>query len=66
MSFSMSVEGNRYLADINAALLRAAQKAWERSRRTKTPFVTFKDGRIVDLNSVGERSDSGPNMKYVK
>lgn len=37
--------------EILDALKRAAKKARELSRRTKTPFIVFKDGKIVDLNA---------------
>ena len=38
------------------ALRRAAKKAPQLSRRTKTPFIVFKDGKIVDLNAKKEAS----------
>ncbi|MEA2083510.1 MAG: hypothetical protein U9O82_04575 [Thermodesulfobacteriota bacterium] len=35
------------LARVEAALLRAAQKARKTARETRTPLVIYKDGRII-------------------
>lgn len=41
------------LARVEAALLRAGQKARKRARDTGTPLVIYKDGRVV-LQQVDE------------
>ena len=38
-----------------AALLRAAKKARELSRRAHTPFIVYQNGKIVDLNAKSDR-----------
>lgn len=39
------------LAGVEPALRRAAKKARELSRRAHTPFIIYRDGKIVDLNA---------------
>lgn len=36
---------------VEAALIRAGKKARERSIRNNTPFIVYKEGKIVDLNA---------------
>ena len=35
---------------IEASLLRARDKAWRLSLLTGTPFIVYRDGKVVDLN----------------
>lgn len=37
--------------NIVVSLRRAAASARKLSRQTKTPFIVYKDGKIVDLNA---------------
>lgn len=41
-----------YLRDVAMdALRQAAKEAWELSLRTHTPFIVYRDGKVVDLNA---------------
>lgn len=33
------------------ALRQAAKEAWKLSRQTHTPFIVYRDGKVVDLNA---------------
>jgi hypothetical protein len=40
------------------AMLRAAQRAWELSVATGTPFYVMRDGKVVDLNAPRTKKSS--------
>ncbi len=52
------------LARIEAALIRAGQRARETARTTKTPLVFYKDGKVV-LEYVEDDADQESAQKPV-
>lgn len=51
-------ENDAFFAQINEALKRASQKARELSAQTNTPFIIFKDGKIIDLQNMANEKET--------
>lgn len=51
-------ENDTFFAQINEALKRAAQKARDLSAQTNTPFIVFKDGKIIDLQNMPNEKET--------
>ena len=38
---------DKYLANVEAAMRRAAKRAWEIAKQTQTPLVYYENGRVI-------------------